>query len=217
MGTPIFFRSNPHANYGLTTSAPLKIAFWRVFASGLLGVLCIPLAITGYWVVCTVLRETVPRLFRALFWVMAYAIEIETVFHSTFLAVFLVGQAAHAATVTAQASLLHVLHMLFVFGMSLAAFSEVCYLVMWSVLFLTVLCMITRYPRWIELFVPVPLSLVIVGVWQSHIFPVLGNILCPTVLTLPHLVFLLLSTLVLWRRPAPWNGNIVTQEQIGPA
>lgn len=193
---------DPQGNYGFTTSAPLTIALWRVLAGSFLGVFCIPLEITGYWVVCTILRETAPRLFRALFWVIAYALVIGTVFHSTFLAGILVEQAAQNVTGAAQASLLQLQNTLLVFSVPLAVFFLVCYLVMWSIVVVTVLRTSTRYPKWIVLFVPALGSLVIAGVYESHVVPVLGNILYPTVLSLPHLAFFLLSTLVLWRRPA---------------
>ena len=67
----------------------------------------------------------------------------------------------------------------------------------------TILRTTTRYPRWIVLFVPALLSLAIVVAAQSHVVPVLGNVLYPTVLSLPHLVFFLIATLVLWRRLVP--------------
>src|SRR5260370_17006202 len=89
---------------------------------------------------------------------------------------------------------------LVVFSLPLAGFFEICYLVMWSIVVVTVLRSATGYPKWIVLFVPALLSLVIAIVGQSHVVPVLGNILYPTVLSLPHLVFFLLSTIVLWRR-----------------
>lgn len=192
---------DPQGTYSFTTPATLTIALWRVLAGSFLGVFCIPLEITGYWVVCTILRETAPRLFRALFWVMAYALVIGTVFHSTFLAVILVQQAAHSVIGAAQASLLQLQTMLLVFSVPLAAFFLVCYLVMWSIVVATVLRTSTRYPKWLMLFVPALGSLVIAGVYASHVVPVLGNILYPTVLSLPHLVFFLLFTIVLWRRP----------------
>jgi|GEM_PF-1016383 len=198
----LILQYDPQGNYSLTTPAPLTIALWRVFAGSLLGVFCIPLAITGYWVVCTVLRETAPRLFGVLFWVMAYGIVIGTVFHSTFLSVILVEQAAHRVSGAAQASLLQLQNTLLVFSLPLAVFFEICYLVMWSIVVVTILRTATRYPKWIVLFVPALLSLVIAGVGQSHAVPALGNVLYPTVLSLPHLVFFLLSTIVLWRRTA---------------
>lgn len=199
----LILQYDPRGNYSLTTPAPLTIALWRVYAGSFLGVFCIPLVITGYWVVCTILRETAPRFFGALFWVMAYAIVIGTVFHSSSLAIILVEQAAYAASGAAQASLLHLQAMLLVFSVPLAAFFEVCYFVMWGIVVVTILRTKTRYPRWIVLFVPALLSLAIVVVEQSHVVPVLGNVLYPTVLSLPHLVFFLIATLVLWRRLAP--------------
>jgi hypothetical protein len=198
----LILQYDPQGNYSPTTPAPLTIAFWRVFVGSLLGVFCIPLTITGYWVVCTVLRETAPRLFRVLFWVMAYSMVLGTVIHSTVLAVILVGQAAHGVTGAAQASLLHLQNTLLVFRLPLVAFFGICYFVMWSIVVVTVLRTATRYPKWIVLFVPALLSLVIAGVGGSHAVPVLGNVLFPTVFSLAHLVFFLLSTIVLWRRPA---------------
>lgn len=195
----LILQYDPQGNYSLTAPAPLTIALWRVLVGSFLGVFCIPLVITGYWVVCTLLRETAPRLFRALFWVMAYSIVIGTVFHSTFLAVILVEQAAHNVTGAAQASLLQLQNTLLVFSIPLAAIFEVCYLVMWSIVGVTILRTETRYPKWIVLFVPALLSLIIAGVGQSHALPALGNVLYPTVLSLPHVVFFLLSTFVLWR------------------
>jgi hypothetical protein len=108
----LILQYDPQGNYSLTTPAPLTIDSWRIFVGSFLGVICIPLAIAGYWVVCTVLRKISPRLFSVLFWVMAYSIVIGTVFHSTFLAVFLVEQAAHAATGAAQTSLPHLVFFL---------------------------------------------------------------------------------------------------------
>jgi hypothetical protein len=58
----------------------------------------------------------------------------------------------------------------------------------------------TRYPQWSVLSVPTLGSLIITGVYESHIVPLLGNILFPTVLSLPHLIFFLLSTIVLFNK-----------------
>jgi hypothetical protein len=193
---------DPQGKYSLMTPAPLTIALWRVFVGSFLGVFCIPLTIVGYWVVCIVLREAAPRLFRSLFWVIAYAIIIGTVFHSTFLAVILVEQTAHTVTGAVQTSLLQLRNELFVFSLPLAIFFEACYLVFWSIIAVTILRTKTRYPKWIVLFVPALGSLVIAATYESHIIPVLGNLHYPTILSLPHLVFFLLSTIVLWRRPA---------------
>ena len=59
----LILQYDPQGNYSLTTPAPLTIALWRVLVGSFLGVFCIPLEIAGYWVVCTVLTETVELLF----------------------------------------------------------------------------------------------------------------------------------------------------------
>lgn len=192
---------DPQGNYSLTTPAPLTIALWRVLVGSFLGVVCIPLTIIGYWIVCVVLRATAPRLFRVLFWGIAYCIVIGTVFHSTVLAVILVGQVAHNVNGVAQSSLLQLQTTLLVFSLPLGIFFEICYLLFWGIVVVTVLRTATLYPKWIVLFVPALLSLIIAIVGRSHVVSVLGNILYPTVLSLPHLVFFLLSTMALWRRP----------------
>ena len=204
----LILQYDPQGNYSLTTPAPVTIALWRVFMGSLLGVFCIPLTMAGYWVVCTVLGAIAPRLFRLLFWVMAYSLVLGTVIHSTLLPVILLEQVAHGASGAAQVSLLHLQNALFVFRSPLLAFFGISYLIMWSIVVVTVLRTATPYPKWIVLFVPALLSLVILGVGQSHAVPLVGNVLYPAVLSLPHLVFFLLSTIVLWRRPTSERGMI---------
>lgn len=193
----LLLQYDPQGNY--STIAPLTIALWRVLAGHFLGVFSIPLEITGYWVVCAVLAETAPRLFRALFWLMVYAIVIGTVFHGTATLFILVEQTAHNITGTAQAPLLSLQNTIQVLIAPLSIFFLVCYLVMWSSVVVTILRTSTRYPKWSILFVPALGSLIITGIYESHIVPPLGNMLFPTVLSLPHLVFFLLSSIVLLR------------------
>src|SRR5258708_8939418 len=199
----LILQYDPQGNYSLMTPAPINIAPWRVYVGTYLGVFCIPLEIAGYWVVCTILSETMPRIFKPLFWVIAYSIVIGTVFHSMTLAIILVAQSPHNASGVFQTSLLQLQTTLFVFTLPLAIFFELVYLVMWSVVAVIVLRTTTRYPKWIILFIPALGSIVIAGAGQSHIVPVLGNVLYPTVLSLPHLIFFLLSTIVLWRKYIP--------------
>ena len=83
----------------------------------------------------------------------------------------------------------------------LSVFFLVCYLVTWSIVVVTILRTSTRYPKWSVLSVPALGSLIITGIYESHIVPLLGNILFPTVLSLPHLIFFLLSTIFLFNKP----------------
>jgi len=194
----LLLQYDPQGNY--STIAPLTIALWRVLAGHFLGVFSIPLEITGYWVVCTILTETAPRLFRALFWIMAYAIVIGTVFHGTVSLFILVEQTAHNVIGTAQVQLLSLQNTIQILIAPLSVFFLVCYLVTWSIVVVTILRTSTRYPKWSVLFVPALGSLIITGIYKSHIVPLLGNILFPTVLSLPHLIFFLLSTIVLFNK-----------------
>jgi hypothetical protein len=195
----LILQYNPQGNYNLTTPAPLTIALWRVFAGSFLGIFCIPLEIAGYWVVCTILAANSPRLFRVLFWIISYGIVIGTVFHGSVLALILVEQAAHNAIGATQATLLQLQNTLFVFTLPLGFFFEICYFILWGIVIVTILRNKTQYPKWAVLFVPVLGSLVITGIGQSHMLPVLGNILYPTVLSLPHLCFFTLSTILYWK------------------
>ena len=196
----LILQYDPQGNYSLTTPAPLTIALWRVFVGSFLGVFCIPLEIAGYWVVCTVLTKTAPRLFRVLFWIISYGIVIGTIFHGSFLALILVEQATHNATGAAQATLLHLQNTLIVFILPLGVFFEICYFILWGIVIVTILRSRTRYPKWFVLFAPAVGSLIITFIGQSHSIPVLGNILYPTVLSLPHLCFFILSTLYLRKK-----------------
>jgi hypothetical protein len=127
----LILQYDPRGNYSLTNPAPCSIALWRVFTGTLLGVLCIPLTVAGDWLVCSISS--------ALFWVMAYAIVIATVFHSSFLAVILTEQAAHAASGLALTPLLQLRNTPLGFSLPLAALFEVSYLVVWSVIGVTIL------------------------------------------------------------------------------
>lgn len=193
----IILEYDPQGNYSLTTPAPVTIELWRIFVGGFLGVLCIPLEIAGYWVVCTILTQVAPRLFRILFWVIGYGIVIGTVFHGSSVALILLEQVIHTTTGAAQTTLLHLQNALLIFSIPLGLFFEICYFALWIIVAVTILRYRTLYPKWFVLFVPALGSLIITGIGQSHVFPVLGNILYPTVLSLPHLCFFALSTFYL--------------------
>jgi len=196
----LILQYDPRGNYSLTTPAPLTIALWRVFVGSFLGVFCIPLEIAGYWVVCTILTATSPRLFRVLFWMIGYGIVIGTVFHSSVLALILIEQAGRNAIGATQATLFHLQSTLLIFTLPLGIFFEICYFTLWGIVVVTILRNKTHYPKWFVLFVPILGSLVITSIGQSHSIPVLGNILYPTVLSLPHLCFFILSTLYLGKK-----------------
>lgn len=178
----------------------LGIAPWRVFTGHFLGVFTLPLEIIGYWLVCTLMLQQAPRLFRVLFWVIAYGIVIGTVFHGTFMAMVFAQQAAAGAPASAQGTFLTLETQLNIAIVPLSLFFLVCYLTMWGIFTVTILRKSSPFPRWMVFFTPALWSLLIVLLYESHAAPWLGNLLYPAVLSLPHLVFYVLCTMVVWRR-----------------
>lgn len=177
----------------------LGIAPWRVFTGHFLGVFVLPLQIVGYWLVCTLMLERSPRIFRVLFWVMAYGIIMGTVFHGLAAPTIFVMQAASAASGSAQSSWLSVEALLNVAVLPLAIVLLVSYLAMWSIFIVAVLAKPSPFPKWVVFFAPALLSVLITVLYMSHVVPLLGNLLYPVVLSLPHLVFYVVCTVLVWR------------------
>jgi hypothetical protein len=76
----------------------------------------------------------------------------------------------------------------------------VSYLAMWSIFIVSVLARPSPFPRWIVFFTPAPLSLLITALYMSHVMPLLGNLLYPAVLSLPHLIFYILCNMLVWKK-----------------
>lgn len=203
------------------TLALLGIAPWRVFTGHFLGVLTLPLEIIGYWFICTLMLKQIPRLSRVLFWIMVYGVIIGTVFHGTFTAMIFAGQAESTAPANLQSNFLILENQLTFAIVPLSLIFLGCYLTMWVVFTITVLRHASPFPRWIVLFTPALWSILIVLVYESHIVSWLGNLLYPTVLSLPHLVFYLFCTMPVWRKgkvgylpeePGPPSSKLDVQE-----
>ena len=186
----------------------LGIAAWRVFTGYFLGVFILPLEIVGYWLVCTLMLEYSPRLFRVLFWIMAYSIIIGTVFHGLVTPVIFVMQAASSTSGSAQSSWLSLEALLNIAVLPLSIVFFVGYLAMWSIFIVSVLAKPSPFPKWIVFFAPALLSLLITALYLSHIMPLLGNLLYPAVLSFPHLVFYVVCTVLVWGR-AGADGEVV--------
>src|SRR5229473_1117085 len=122
-----------------------------------------------------------------------------TVFHGTFMAMVFAEQAAAGAPASAQSIFLTLETQLNIAIVPLSLFFLVCYLTMWGIFTVTILRKASPFPRWMIFFTPALWSLLIVLLYESHTVPWLGNLLYPTVLSLPHLVFYVLCTIVVWR------------------
>ena len=178
----------------------IGIAAWRIFTGHFLGIFCLPLEIVGYWLVCTLMLEQGLRLFRVLFWIMAYGIIMGTVFHALFTPTIFIMQAASNTSGPAQSSLLSLASLLNIAVLPLVIILFISYLTTWSIFTVAVLRKPSPFPRWIVFFTPALLSILITALYMSHIVPFLGNLVYPTVLSLPHLVFYIICTVLVWRR-----------------
>src|SRR5262249_41874684 len=140
----------------------LGIAPWRVFTGHFLGVFILPLNIVGYWLICTLMLEQSPRLFRVLFWIMAYGIIIGTVFHGIVTPAIFVMQAASAASGSAQSSWLSLEALLTIAVRPLVIVFFVSYLAMWCIFIVSVLAKPSPFPKWMVFFAPALLSVLII-------------------------------------------------------
>ena len=167
-----------------------EIAAWRLFSGNTLGVLAIPLSAIGYWQVCQALKLSGIKRTTWMFWLIAYGAALGAAAHG--------GIAAFIVLLQQGASLTRALDYLqFYVALPFGAFL-LCYLSMSAWYCFVVLARPTLYPRWMALLNPFLLSLVIELINMSQVLPALANVLSPAWLSLPHLVFFTLSTLVLW-------------------
>jgi hypothetical protein len=177
---------------GYASLLPLRdIAAWRLLSGNALGVLAIPLTAIGYWQVCQALKLSGVKRARWMFWLIAYGTALGAAAHG--------GIAACIVLLQQGASLTRALGYLqddvaAPFGTFL-----LCYLLLSAWYCIVVLSRQTLYPRWMALLNPFLLSLAIAFLAMSNSLPALSNALTPAWLSIPHLVFFTLSTLVLWR------------------
>ncbi len=168
-----------------------EIAAWRLISGSTLGVLAIPLSAIGYWQVCQALKLSGVKRTTWMFCLIAYGAALGAVGHA--------GIVAFLVLLQQDASLMRAfdyleLYVAVPFGMFLF-----CYLILSTWYCIVVLSRETLYPRWMALLNPFLLSMLIEVLKVSNVFPALSNVLSPAWLSIPHLVFFTLSTLVLWR------------------
>jgi len=167
-----------------------EIATWRLLSGNALGVLAIPLSAIGYWQVCRALQLSGIKRTFWMFWFIAYGAALGAAAHG--------GIAACIVLLQQGASLTRALDYLQLYVALPFSVFLLCYLGMSAWYCFVVLARPTLYPRWMALLNPFLLSLVIELLNVSQVFPVLGNVLSPAWLSIPHLLFFTLSTLVLW-------------------
>jgi hypothetical protein len=182
------------------------IVFWRVLSGDLLGVLAIPLAAIGYWHVCQALKLSGVKRTSLMFWIIAYGAAIGATAHGAFTAVIVIIQEGTSSSLTRALDYLQT-YVAIPFGVFL-----LCYLIVSAWYCIAVLSGRTLYPKWMALLNPFFLSLVIALLSVSNLLPALANVLSPAWLSIPHLVFFTLSTLVLWH---PREERLAKTVQVG--
>jgi hypothetical protein len=175
----------------------LNLPFWRLLTGEMLGVLGIPLCLVGYWCVFRALRLSGAKGMRVLFWLTAFSLAMGVVSHAIVSSAIVVMNAGLSPAPTNVTNELQtsafIPGALFLLGYLIAS--------IWYCAI--VLSRHTPYPRWTTLMNPFLLSLLIAFLYASGILPTAENVLYPAWLSLPHLIFFTVSTLILWRFNEP--------------
>jgi hypothetical protein len=169
-----------------------EIVAWRLLSGNALGVLAIPLSAIGYWQVCQALKLSGVKHTSWMFWIIAYGAALGAVSHG--------GIAACIVLLQQGASLTRAFDYLQSYTAVPFGVFLLCYLILSAWYCIVLLSRPTLYPKWMALLNPFLLSLVIELFNVSNVLPVVSNVLSPAWLSIPHLVFFTLSTLVLWSR-----------------
>jgi hypothetical protein len=167
----------------------------------MLGVLGIPLCLVGYWCVCQTLRLSNVKRTRVMFWLAAETLVLGVVSHAIVSSAFV---AMHAGSTSALIGLANTLQNSAIIPGSLFLLG---YLAISIWYFVAVIAGHTLYPRWMAFVNPFLLSLLILSV--SNVLPVVGNVLAPAWLSIPHLVFFALSLPILWNFKEQKNVGIL--------
>lgn len=170
------------------------LPFWRLFAGHLLGVLTIPLCLIGYWCICQALKLGGARHTNLLFWLIAYSLVMGAISHDSISLVYILfhygaGPAFNPIINYAQ-GVANVPGSIFLLGYLLAS-AWYC---------VAVLTRHSLYPRWMAFYNPFLLSFLIALLYTSGALPMIMNVLWPAWLSVAHVLFFTLSTVVLWHR-----------------
>lgn len=182
-----------YATLAFTHNLPL----WRMFTGHLLGVLAIPLCISGYWCVCQALKFGGARQTRLFFWLTAYGLVMGAIAHDDLSIYFELVRIGDGAALTSSMSYIQN------FANIPGAIFLICYLVSSIWYSAAVISRRSLYPRWMTFCSPLILSLLIGLFHALNILPPLMNVLWPAWLSAAHVVFFALSTLTLWRVEMP--------------
>ena len=168
------------------------LPLWRMLTGHVLGVLFIPLCLSGYWCVCRALRLSGVKGAQVMFWLMAYGLVMGAVSHDSVSAVIELEREGSSPALTP------VMNYLQNYVKIPGGIFLLCYLAICSWFFVAVISGRTFYQRWMAFVNPFLFSLLIVLLHLGNVLPVVVNALWSAWLSVAHVVFFTLSTLALW-------------------
>jgi hypothetical protein len=194
--------------YSSIAAVERALPFWRLLTGEMLGVLGIPLCLVGYWCVCQTLRLSNVKGTRVIFWLAAEALVLGVVSHAIVSSEFMVMQTGSTSALTTLANTLQysaiIPGSLFLLGYLAVS---ICY-------FVAVIAGHTLYPRWMAFVNPFLLSLLIELLSVSNVLPVVGNVLAPAWLSIPHVIFFALSLPILWNFKVQENFEVLKERVV---
>ena len=182
-----------YATLAFTQNLPL----WRMFTGHLLGVLAIPLCLTGYWCVCQGLKLGGARYTGVLFWLIAYGLVMGAIAHDSISVYFVLLRDGASPTLTPALSYVQT------YANIPGALFLLCYAATSIWYSAAIVSRRALYPLWMAFCSPFMFSLLIGLLHAINALPVVMNVLWPAWLSAAHVIFFILSTLVLWRTQAP--------------
>lgn len=168
------------------------LPLWRMLIGHVLGVLFIPLCLSGYWCVCQALRLSGVKGARAMFWLLAYGLVMGAVSHDSVSTVIELKREGSGPGLTP------ILNYLQTYVNIPGSIFLLCYLAISAWYVAAVISGRTLYPRWMAFVNPFLLSLFIALLHLGNVLPVVVNVLWPAWLSIAHVVFFALSTWALW-------------------
>ena len=184
------------------------LPLWRMLIGHVLGVLFIPLCLSGYWCVCQALRLNGVKGARAMFWFIAYGLMMGAISHDSVSAVIELKREGSGPGLTP------IMNYLQNYVNIPGGIFLLCYLAISIWYFAAVISGRTLYPRWMAFVNPFLLSLLIALLHLGNVLPAAVNVLWPAWLSIAHVVFFALSTWTLWNFTEEHATN---KEQVAPS
>lgn len=187
------FQFSPRGGYeGTDYLYFLDVSSARLTWGHFIGVLAAPLYLVGYWHIAQMLKPAGKRLAMAVFGLGVYAFMIGDVWLGGRVNLALTVKAREAVDGPLKQTLSDLLTDISAHNEPLINIVRVLVLIISLLMIFGILSGKSHYPRWIALFTPIAILVVIFGSYA--IAPIIGVYLLPAAMNLAHLVFFVFST-----------------------